>query len=489
MTSEAAVEGPPQGVGPILYFRDLEGERLRLAALIVRPKDAAPAAVATDLDGAVGPRALMDGTDRDGRAWRAWGYEMRLPARAGAVYRVDGETIPVDAGFAGDLRLAYVSCNGREDGDHLRDLDERDAMWRRLGAEHGRAPFHLLLHGGDQLYADEVLEAHPALSAWRKRSRPKEVAPEIAEEAAEAARQALFTRYLEVLGHPAFAWIAARVPSLAMWDDHDICDGWGSMPAVKLDTRIGEALFETARRHFLTFQMGADPDGPPPAPCLDETGRSLTWSARLPDLTLVAPDLRSERRPWRVMGKRGWAAFDRALQEAAPGRTLVLSSVPALGPRLSWIEAVMILTPSMQKYEDDLRDQWQSRAHRAEWTRFLARLIDRHEGAESPVTLLSGEIHLAGRATMASAAGPVHQLIASGIAHPPPPRGFARGLGLLAKLGEAPLPAHPIAFHPLPGRSAVYAAQRNYLVLERRNGAWRAEWELEESGRTPALAL
>jgi hypothetical protein len=34
-----------------------------------------------------------------------------------------------------------------------------------------------------------------------------------------------------------------------------------------------------------------------------------------------------------------------------------------------------------------------------------------------------------------------------------------------------------------------YIADRNYLVITRREGRWSAEWELEETGRTPALAL
>ena len=40
---------------------------------------------------------------------------------------------------------------------------------------------------------------------------------------------------------------------------------------------------------------------------------------------------------------------------------------------------------------------------------------------------------------------------------------------------------------PLPGQRHRYIAQRNFLVLDRRKGAWQAAWDLEDSGRTPAL--
>ncbi|MCF6916433.1 hypothetical protein L4M18_29165, partial [Klebsiella pneumoniae] len=61
-----------------------------------------------------------------------------------------------------------------------------------------------------------------------------------------------------------------------------------------------------------------------------------------------------------------------SLRDREPvARTMLLSSVPLLGPRLSLLETIMVAIPGMMKYEDDLRDQWQSRAHRTEWRRIL----------------------------------------------------------------------------------------------------------------------
>ncbi|WP_200339163.1 hypothetical protein [Rhodovibrio sodomensis] len=56
-------------------------------------------------------------------------------------------------------------------------------------------------------------------------------------------------------------------------------------------------------------------------------------------------------------------------------------------------------------------------------------------------------------------------------------------------LGESPVPDQPIRLHPLPGQPLIYTPQRNYLVLERRAGAWRAWWELEGDGATAALPV
>jgi hypothetical protein len=167
-----------------------------------------------------------------------------------------------------------------------------------------------------------------------------------------------------------------------------------------------------------------------------------------------------------------------------------MSSVPLLGPRLSWIEALIGIVPRLRGYEDDLRDQWQSRAHRQEWREMLLLMEKRAEAGGDAPTVLSGEIHLATRGEMTLPNGRVmHQLVASGIAHPPPPQLYARALGWLAALGEAPLPGRPIRLKPLPGQPRIYVAERNYLVLERRNGRWSASWELEDSGRTPPVAI
>mgnify|MGYP006209831303 CR=1 FL=1 len=72
----------------------------------------------------------------------------------------------------------------------------------------------------------------------------------------------------------------------------------------------------------------------------DRKGQSLGWHLRLPGLDLVAPDLRSERRRDRVMGEAGWQVLTDALAAAQPGRVLLLSSVPALGPRM-WPSTTM----------------------------------------------------------------------------------------------------------------------------------------------------
>jgi alkaline phosphatase D len=453
---------------------------VQLCAIVVRPEGVAPPCI--EVEGrAVDPHRILraDGVD-------VHRYALSLPMReATSSFTCDGETFEVACNYAADLRIAFAACNGKEEGDLSRRSDERNAMWRRLGKAHARSPFQLILQGGDQIYADEVTHAHPLSQGW-----PSDVAPTLSAEQraelAETLRVGFLRRYMTTFSQPEYAWLAARVPTLAMWDDHDICDGWGSLPEDVTRSEVGRTLFAAAREMFLVFQLGEAP-GALPSYAFDRSGTTLTWAVDLPGVRLVAPDLRSERTRERIMGESGWRALEAAMQHP-PERLLLLSSVPALGPRLSVVERIMERTPWAEKYEDDLRDQWQSRAHREEWCRFLAHLVDLQEG-NTEVTVVSGEIHLATRGTMKTKGGPVHQLVASGISHPPPPRGYALALGSLARLGEGPLRNHPIRLRALPGRRSIYVAERNYLVLERRGRDWFATWELEEAGRTPPLGI
>jgi hypothetical protein len=481
MTDQSQTPAPI--LGPILFVDDVRDGALHLAALFIAAGDAVPG----ELDAGAGPVAPAPLAEVPGHTvWRA---RFTLPADRPSAYAWGGAVYPVASDLTGDLRLAYVSCNGEEVGDMDRAGSERNAMWGRLTAEHGRAPFALLIHGGDQVYADEATHGHPLTADWPDDLPATDPSPAALADLRAYLRARFAERYIALAAAPQFAHLAARVPSLMVWDDHDICDGWGSLKASRTQSALGQLIFAVAREMYLLFQHACVPGDLPPR-FADPQGAHLGWHVAAPGLRLVAPDLRSERGRRNVMGPGGWALVDGAAGAAAPGRTFLVSSVPLLGPRLSVLEALMVAVPRMQKYEDDLRDQWQSRAHRAEWRRMLAAVAAMGEAPGQDVTALSGEIHLATRAEMALAGGGMlHQLVASGIAHRPPPRAWASALGWLASLGDSPLPGHPIRIRRIPGARGRYVAERNYLVLERQGRDWTAAWEMERTGRSGRLAL
>lgn len=471
--------------GPILYARGTSATEVHLAALVVADSDWQPPALIPESEDLVAPAELASAF-----GWTIWRYAFALPRQAGgARYALDDRAWTVQTDVSAEaLRIAYTACNGQEHDDLLAPAPERNAMWRRLLKQHRETPFTLLLQGGDQLYADDVWQCHDELRRWHDEPDDTRLVRELSDEAYDAVRQFYWARYIALWGQPDLQPVLAEVPSLMMWDDHDIFDGWGSHAERFQQCPVWRAIFAAAREAFALFQLGARPDEPPPI-CDPRAAPGFGWCCRYGDIAVVAPDLRSERTPDRVMGERGWAEVGAWPAELADCRhVFILSSVPALGPRVSWAERVLHAVPGAQRYEDDLRDQWQSRAHRAEWQRFLGTCLAL-EAAGPQVTLLSGEIHLATRGEMHGRAQTLRQLVSSGIAHPAPPAWYARLLGGLAWLGESPVDGHPIALRPLPGRSAIYTAQRNYLVLERGSADWHAWWETEAEGPTPRLDL
>lgn len=474
----------PAVIGPILFLDDvlLDDSQMQLSALFIARNDTALPALT------VAQEVVPFSEIASYKTHRVYTARFILPTDGSGTYSWNEETYSVGGPFTEDLHIAFVSCNGEEHDDLGRDPSERNAMWARLGHQHRARPFSLLLHGGDQVYADEATHDHPLSAGWPD-TLPKDPSRADLDDLYHHLREKFFERYARLYAGAEFAWIAARVPSLMQWDDHDICDGWGSLPRSRTYSPVGQTLFTVAREAFLTFQAAAR-DGALPRRFADPRGHQLGWHISIHGLRILAPDLRSQRTRREVMGPSGWTMMETAAAQRFHGHSFVMSSVPLLGPRLSILEAVMTALPSMQKYEDDLRDQWQSRAHRDSWCRMLKLVLRMGQSPTQKLTVLSGEIHLATRATLDMNNGDVlHQLVASGISHRPPPAAWARVLGALSWLGEGPLPQHRIRICRIPGQTYRYVAERNFLVLERKNGNWFAEWDIESSGRSDPLPL
>ncbi|MCD1635881.1 alkaline phosphatase family protein [Martelella mediterranea] len=469
-------------IGPILFLDGVREGRLSLSALFIAARGYVPPPIILG-DAEVHAMALAEYDHAI--AWRA---RFSLPADRTSAYAWDGVSYEVAGDLTGDIRLAYVSCNGEEIADMEREGSERNAMWARLRESYQAKPFALMLHGGDQVYADEITLDHKLSHDWPDR-KPDDPSPPALADLRHHLREGFFARYAAIYSTPELAWLAARTPSLMQWDDHDICDGWGSLHRSLTESQVGQTVFSVARESFLIFQQAAR-EGDLPFRFADRSGRHLGWGISAPGLRILAPDLRSERTRDQIMGTGGWAMMTAEALRKAEGHTLLMSSVPLLGPRLSLLEALMAVIPRMQKYEDDLRDQWQSRAHREEWQRMLKLVIQIGQRDGHHLTAISGEIHLAARAVMDLGHGlHLNQLVASGIAHRAPPKAWAHFLGALASLGEQPLPGHPIRIKTVPGQSERYTAERNYLLLDRSSGTWSARWDLETSGMTKSLAL
>lgn len=471
-------------LGPVLHFRGEQGDRWRLSALFVIEGEAEPDDLSVEGVGLpVPPRHVA--------AWRGrhlWRFDFAVPrtlsdreAAYGFQESAQRWRLAVPARTA-TPRLAYTACNGSEDereGEH--GGDRRNALWSDLAAQHERTPFHLLLQGGDQLYADSVWRDCPTLAAWQRRKAPARYSRPFTAMMAEEAMGYYVDRYLALWSQPEIAAVLARIPSVMMWDDHDIFDGWGSLSEEAQHSAVMRGVAMVARRAFALFQLASTPETLPECVWGAEHG-SFALGFRLGDLGLLAPDLRSDRTPTRVLSERSWAALPGWLERFQGCRHLLfLSSVPLLyadtGPLERWANRL----PGTANLRDDLRDQWRSPAHVEEWRRLLELLAGFSLRSGCRVTALSGEVHVGARAVLHGGGVEMWQLVSSGVVHPPPGRLTAAVLERLAARRDAPFPGWSLEMPPFTETGRRLIRARNWLALHLdRKSQLHAQWHAED---------
>jgi hypothetical protein len=77
------------------------------------------------------------------------------------------KTLPTPPGLHQTWRWGFYSCAGFSNDVPLDDQKDKwggfDYLWRDVLDCHGRAPLHLMVGGGDQLYSDDVFTT-PAMA-------------------------------------------------------------------------------------------------------------------------------------------------------------------------------------------------------------------------------------------------------------------------------------------------------------------------------------
>jgi hypothetical protein len=465
----------------------LSEQRCQLAALVVTDGDRTPPDLAVDGVGE-SPEVLAN---RLGKT--VWRYTFSVPTQGedGVVYAIGAQRWRIFPPAGECLRIAYTSCNGFEHNNQLDEVDPwRNERWRHLASVHAKSPFQLLVQGGDQLYADDVWRKVPELATWRTLNQQAQIAARLSSPAEQAIKDFYFDSYCRLWAQSALAPVVASIPSLMMWDDHDIFDGWGSHSYALQNCSVFRSVGAAAREQFALFQLAALPEELPTG-FGDPQGSHFGWAFQVNDVGIIAPDLRSERTRQRVMGEVGWHWFEAALERlSACQQVFLVSSVPVINLDLSLVERLVApLPPGRHFYQDDLRDQWRSYQHRREWRRLVNHLLDFSQRTQTRVTILSGEIHLAALGVLKHAETQIYQLTASGIVHHPPPRLLASLFDVFSRGSRTVSKEVSLRMLPLPGFGCRYLAARNWLSLDHTGNSLQAHWHVEESSKIARLSL
>ena len=374
----------------------------------------------------------------------------------------DGVAVPALAQMP---RTAFFSCNGFSSAAVMRQTADPNALWIRMLAEHRQgmaAPtrdvpcgVHVLLGGGDQLYAD-MLPALADLDAMSSRDLRRL-------KSSGMRRQRALREYLDLYtvrwSHPDVAAMLGRVPGVFTWDDHDIFDGWGSHGRDIQENEAYLDVYFAARAAFRALQLGGDPSGRSPTLVkgpVHATAGPFVQFVRLHAgndvVDVLLTDSRSERTPEQVFSATQWELLRAQLDAPAPAplhrrHLLVVSSIPVVYLRFRAVGWILRRVPGVQEIEDDLLDQWEHPAHLNERARFILSLLQHQKKTGCRVTILSGDVHAGALGRIESTRSDhrqdgsqeparITQITSSGIVHPSPSSWQRSVLELLGTEGD-----------------------------------------------------
>lgn len=484
-------------LGPILQFRGNTRGYLVSALVILDHNDDAPN---VEVDGAVTtlPVAIAD-IPFDTPTMRAWRIEFRPSAEAHQVhYRIAGKIGSFVAPASGETpRIAYGSCNGYSDEKLMKAGADHYERWRHLAKTHAQQGFHLMLLGGDQVYSDAMWKKIPEMVDWIEKPAEKRFKSAFTAAMAKKLDQYFCGMYVERWKIPDIAAVLRSIPTIMMWDDHDIMDGWGSYPDKQHNSDVYQGIFKIARKYFKLFQLQCREGEAHPAAITNDGGFHLGFRD-LGKLTFLIPDLRSERQPQpeQVISPASWNAIYEWMADctAMPNQHLLLmSSIPIAYLNLGAIERLLGILPGQQELEDDLRDHWSSPAHVQERKRLVHRLFSHAREKKCRVTILSGDVHVGALSVLESTRDAnvgrgesvINQLISTGIVHPPPPGLVRYVLETNASSIEVVDQGIVAAMQPLAGRNHYLIGARNWLAIEPddQSRLW-CNWHVEDT-QTP----
>ncbi|KPN72472.1 alkaline phosphatase D family protein [Neisseria sp. 83E34] len=559
-------------LGPVLSFRGgAEQGEWKVSAMIgVSDTEFFPVVrvdgVATDA-----PKILLR---HGGKAYLRYDLSCKQQAQERRVeYRIDGVdevwhfTVPAKGQAP---RMVYVSCNGFSDANGIRKLIKgENAVWEDLLCNHdktvrppryqldkeqlwheerthdkGLQRFHLMVMGGDQIYFDPIWEDIKLLKKWiglpRKEQLKYKVNAQLEKVIGDYYINFYLSRWLPSNHAPwgssnktlDSAHGMARIPTVMMWDDHDIFDGWGSHSPEMQRCPLFQRMFYHARRAFWVFQMQQAEEQLPELKLRtdinmridDPIFEPIEWSKVLKSdklalplfdnqpgfsfahsigpVSLLVADLRTERSHEQIMGPATWHSMQKWLASGIPEaggsrHLLFVSSVPVMHPKLSLAELLMDnlgYDHVLDSSADDLKDHWTNDDHEGERKRLIETLFRTAQEKQMRVTVLSGDVHVAAWGVVSrtdtdccDGSTQIQQLTSSAVVHPSlvsvMERLFCQMLNSLAKKKQKLDGCTEAEMMLFPASNRYVVAARNWLALEldedMKGGKLWASWRCE----------
>lgn len=324
----------------------------------------------------------------------------------------------------------------------------KGSMWFDILKKHSNVHYHVMLGGGDQIYSDSVKLYCHKFKKWLETKNPiAKFKAKLTSEMKEDLNAFYLKEYIEWYGYGywkgatpqskttqrCFPLATATVPSINIYDDHDIIDGFGSYSNSFQSNDVFSGVGKAAYKYYMLFQhhvsltekkaYSEDPSwilGAKKGPYIGEKSHSVL--TRLgPTWALLGLDCRTERQLRQIVDWKTYdIIFDRLAKEVEKGKLdhlMVMLGVPIAYPRLVWLEWLFssrLLAPLKYLSKkgvfarglvnefngdvevlDDLNDHWCARHHKKERNYLVAKLQDFGAKYGIRITILSGDVHLA----------------------------------------------------------------------------------------------
>ena len=148
------------------------------------------------------------------------------------------------------LNVLHMSCNNIYQNN----------VWTKIQLQHECEPYHVAIGGGDQIYMDDVWEI-PHLKDWyfdnidnidNITNTSKDI---IIDDVTNFYRNMYENKWFD---SPEYLNVLPNIPSINMWDDHDIFDGYGSFPSKVQNSPVVQIIYKTNQRnkhHCQKFEL------------------------------------------------------------------------------------------------------------------------------------------------------------------------------------------------------------------------------------------
>lgn len=313
-------------------------------------------------------------------------------------------------------KIGFSSCNGNSKKLPQHQPNSDYVMWERLYKSHTTEglthAFHCLIMGGDQVYADPIWKSisyfkrHRLLGWHSNKAIVNHVIADDDLPILEAELEKFYeSLYIESWSKPAVAKTLASIPSIMMWDDHDIFDGWGSQPPDLHASQLFQLIFKVAKKYFEVFQIR----GKDNASRISDDHYSL--QLRFRNYEIFALDNRSHRTNFQVMSEEQFQGLESYLEsglfenvpDALQDQKVLLFSIPVPIAHLNYkarTESVLrwqLRHNFRYSFNDDALDHWDHGNHTGQQKRlldFIFALAD--HTSPKYAHIISGDVHSAG---------------------------------------------------------------------------------------------